>query len=274
MLRLAVTPPCAFHSSVLLSNAVVCGNDLMAISLCDALKESGIRVPENIRITGYDASIEARIHVPPITTYAPSWKKLGAAAICRLLHEITGEEIECICTDKEALRPNISCGCPAAAPEYAILDLNYRRMEDNFVDSYLSTKLLAAGSLTAFVHAVYEMSYIFVEPSQSNRVTYSICLCEDWDQTKMDGYTRSYRVEGYSDRMILHTAQGERIVFDTAEMLPPHHRAFDCPTISFFSAVHFWDRCYGYAVLTFDNVADGFSSHYMRFCREVNSGLE
>ncbi len=48
--------------------SIVCSNDYMAISLSTALKRRGIRIPEDISVSGYDGSIEGKQFVPHITT--------------------------------------------------------------------------------------------------------------------------------------------------------------------------------------------------------------
>ncbi|SEH72405.1 diguanylate cyclase (GGDEF) domain-containing protein [Ruminococcus flavefaciens] len=48
--------------------SIVCSNDYMAISLSTALKKRGIRIPEDISVSGYDGSLEGKQFVPHITT--------------------------------------------------------------------------------------------------------------------------------------------------------------------------------------------------------------
>jgi DNA-binding LacI/PurR family transcriptional regulator len=48
--------------------AVVCASDTMAISLCDAFKKRGIRVPDDIAVTGYDFTNEGKIHTPSVSS--------------------------------------------------------------------------------------------------------------------------------------------------------------------------------------------------------------
>ena len=46
---------------------VVCASDIMALSLCDGLKFHGLRVPEDIRVTGYDGIQNAYLSNPVLT---------------------------------------------------------------------------------------------------------------------------------------------------------------------------------------------------------------
>jgi LacI family transcriptional regulator len=49
-------------------DAIVCGNDLIAIGVTFAAEELGVRIPEDVAVTGYDDIELARMCRPPLTT--------------------------------------------------------------------------------------------------------------------------------------------------------------------------------------------------------------
>ncbi len=51
-----------------LPDSIICANDIMAINVCDVLKEAGIKVPDDILVSGFDGLDEAFISSPGITT--------------------------------------------------------------------------------------------------------------------------------------------------------------------------------------------------------------
>ena len=59
-------------------DGVVCANDMMAIALCDALQAGGISVPGDVAVTGYDGTMQALIHDPPVTTVKGCGSRLGS----------------------------------------------------------------------------------------------------------------------------------------------------------------------------------------------------
>ena len=67
--------------------AVVCACDTQAISLCDAFAHRGIKVPEDIKITGYDRIKAGTNHVPSITSAEIPAKQTGANAV-EYLHSV------------------------------------------------------------------------------------------------------------------------------------------------------------------------------------------
>ena len=50
--------------------AVFCANDGMAAAVCDTLKKHGIRVPEDVIVTGFDGTATAYLSRPRLTTTA------------------------------------------------------------------------------------------------------------------------------------------------------------------------------------------------------------
>lgn len=69
-------------------DAVVAYNDQIAIEVMKALNACGIRVPEDVSVTGYDNSYLAETCMVPLTTIAHPQEKLGRMAAELLLHLI------------------------------------------------------------------------------------------------------------------------------------------------------------------------------------------
>ncbi len=77
-----------------LPQAIVCANDYMAISVCKALHEKGIRVPEEVCVSGYDDIEEAKYTIPSISSMFVSGREMGREAV-RILHNLSeGKEQE------------------------------------------------------------------------------------------------------------------------------------------------------------------------------------
>jgi LacI family transcriptional regulator len=68
--------------------AVFAANDIMAAGCLYALKEAGVRVPEDIALTGFDDIPIARFVSPPLTTVRTRITDLGQRALERLLQSI------------------------------------------------------------------------------------------------------------------------------------------------------------------------------------------
>ncbi|PJJ70561.1 LacI family transcriptional regulator [Diaminobutyricimonas aerilata] len=68
--------------------AVVASNDQMALGAILALMRRGLRVPEDVSVTGFDDIPEAAFFVPPLTTVKLDFEGQGRAAFARLLRVI------------------------------------------------------------------------------------------------------------------------------------------------------------------------------------------
>ena len=60
--------------------ALVCFNDMMAIGILKSLQEHGIRVPEEISITGFDNIVFSNYTNPPLTTFDQPKRFIGQKA--------------------------------------------------------------------------------------------------------------------------------------------------------------------------------------------------
>jgi len=70
--------------------AVICGSDLMALGAIRAIREKGLRVPDDVSVVGYDDSVLIAFTDPPLTTVRQAVPAMGAAAVRALLDEING----------------------------------------------------------------------------------------------------------------------------------------------------------------------------------------
>lgn len=93
--------------------AVVCGNDEIATGLLSFLAASGVQVPHEIAVTGWDNGPYARYATPPLTTVEQPARALGQQTARTLLYQIEhGQpfEHEVVLSTEPIIRA--SCGCP------------------------------------------------------------------------------------------------------------------------------------------------------------------
>jgi LacI family transcriptional regulator, repressor for deo operon, udp, cdd, tsx, nupC, and nupG len=65
--------------------AIVCSNDEMAMGMISDLVAVGVRVPEDLSVTGFDDCTLADVYSPPLTTVAQPRERIGAEAMDLLL---------------------------------------------------------------------------------------------------------------------------------------------------------------------------------------------
>ena len=99
-------------SNLPLPEAIVCANDAMALVACEVLKDAGIRVPEDILVTGFDGIQSGKYHTPMLTTCEPEYQDAMDFVFDEIEQaEKTGVTNPCDCKIKFTLRRNQSCGC-------------------------------------------------------------------------------------------------------------------------------------------------------------------
>ncbi len=72
--------------------AVLAHNDVRAIGVMDALKQSGLRIPEEISVVGFDDIALSHEVVPSLTTVHVPKKTMGRTAVQRLLKSFNGKQ--------------------------------------------------------------------------------------------------------------------------------------------------------------------------------------
>jgi DNA-binding LacI/PurR family transcriptional regulator len=79
-----------------LPTALVCYNDMLAIGVLQGLQQAGVRVPEQVSVTGFDNIVYSAYTNPPLTTLDQPKRYIGSEA-ARLMLELlatTGKEAD------------------------------------------------------------------------------------------------------------------------------------------------------------------------------------
>lgn len=75
-------------------DAIFAASDLIAIGAMRALEESGIAVPQDVAVVGFDDLPAASLAHPPLTTVAQDYRRAGELLVDTLLARIRGEDTE------------------------------------------------------------------------------------------------------------------------------------------------------------------------------------
>ncbi len=137
-----------------LPDAIICANDMMAITVCNVVKEHGLRVPEDVIVSGFDGIDLERYCTPRLTTARVNHEEIG-----RQMMEIIQRNLE-----DPGLKPysvrvpfhmrcSESCGCQKVQydiPNKYVMEV-YGRMSHNrqYVDRMfqMMTKLTEGYSM-------------------------------------------------------------------------------------------------------------------------------
>ena len=240
--------------------AIVCANDITAITICNILMENGYRIPEDVMISGYDYSIEAQNYLPQITTVRMRVHEMGMVACETLLSLMAGKEVpEDIFLPDEVVLGQ-SCGCDNGVNGYTekkengphseeiakrkmihqliSLEKNYIECE-NILDWFEVVREFIAKSddisefhccvNEGFVDKYFEMDAIEQEEMTSfQRVSYSEMI---------------HPVISYKDGLFQ-----EKKAFESKYAMDDLFKDTDRAKLYVFSPLHYLDRTFGYVV--------------------------
>lgn len=258
--------------------AFVCANDMMAMALIDRLAEHGIRVPEDIAVTGYDGGWRAALHTPVLTTVSGREKELGIRAVCRLHELMTGQKCS-IPQTSQSIQHGISCGCQSlagAAPlemkKHVISRMELYERRKNYMASNQLSRFTGANTLEELSVQIDELAY-----TQFNIIWLDVCLFEDWTFDFKD--SSRYRKDAFSEQMLLLLSKRLPVnapcmyKFPTQQILPalqmPHE-----PVLLVLSALHYNDQVFGYLSAAYPSVDDiCLDEHYIYWCDVIAEGL-
>ena len=100
------------------ADALVCGNDELALAIMARLMKAGIDVPVDIAVVGWDDVMTARYVRPGLTTVRQPVRAVGALAAERLFHLVSGTATD---VEQHVLPTEVvirgSCGCPESATD-------------------------------------------------------------------------------------------------------------------------------------------------------------
>lgn len=255
-------------------DAVVCCNDVMAISLIDSLTANGIKVPEDVKVTGFDGEVDSLFCKPSLTTMTGRDKEFGADAVCRLCGMINGS------TPKQQLfsqrmRFGRSCGCSKESEiDPQLFDMILRSREKR---QFIATDYIYHTSGTTneqeLSERINEVGHIF-----SNVEWLDVCLCSDW-KGDMDN-PDDFRQYGYPDEMymLLSKRKGHNdkafYNFRTADILPalnlPHE-----PHLIVLTSLHCSGQIFGYLAMAYTETRSiALDEHFVSWCDAVANGVK
>jgi len=260
--------------------AVMCINDYMAIGMINAFEKLGIRVPEDIVITGYDATDEAAFCSTVVSSYSAPVMETGVEAVCELTKLMTGKRPEPVSVNLGHLELGRSCGC---------YDVDYlkrstfhrlrKKTEDYkiLLDSYMMEALT---SVIDFKDCIKKFSdYLYLIKDYSD---YYLCLCDNWDgsyHNYSDDKDMTIQI-GYTNKMTMVMEcektqfKESNYTFSTGDMLPDLWKDREKPKAYYFTPLHFNENTIGYSVLSYGDMIKVFDITYRNWSRYIMNVLE
>lgn len=233
--------------------AIVCANDYMAISLIDELTDRGIRVPEDIRISGYDNIVQAKNQDIPLTSFDVDPTAVAKKAFELLTDINAGKEVpKCnYVNNKMVLRYSTDPDIPKEVSDHTT---EYRELNAAFAGLETIFFMNTAYDSSFTEEEIFSVADAYFPNSRSLRSF--VCLTED----AFDSMDRPAELMGFfTDKMVLKRVfygdsskhyDTPEITFDRRLILPEKYYLEE-PSIYFVNTIHAGMKVYGYLVSVF-----------------------
>lgn len=253
--------------------AIVCANDSMAIGVLEYLKRKGMRVPEDILLTGFDNSETAKYSSPSITSVDKNPYELGRRAICEILETIEGKAPETIRISTEP-HNRATCGCKGC-DEVDVAKLKYKYIQKDIYASLMTD--MVNGTMAELSGAQKPEDVLPVLKKSIQRtglMEFYLCLCERdkifiLPETNMDGNFDLLQVNmDYTEKIELPFAYNRGMIssykpFSKGMVLPKEIREnMGGGNYYVITPVFFQNCCYGYCVSGNDKLALKSNMYY------------
>lgn len=242
----------------MLPDAIVCGNDEMAMGVIRAIESRGKRVPEDCIVTGYDNSYKSKLYFPGITTVGRPLKETGYAAAEIIYKLIKGQPTEQVKTIDTRLIVRDSCGCQCVNDIDTVH--KYKKSTYNIIDGYMKSIPTVNRTNIHFTNC-HEFDD-FIEKMHSvieilNCEAFALCVCDQWltscYQTDSTSINEDNIISTYTDNMLVLVSYKDG-TFKTGDqvssrtIIPKDIEQKD-GDIFFLSPIHYQDLCIGYCVI-------------------------
>ena len=266
-----------------LPKAIVCSNDHQASGVYHALQNMGIKVPEDICVTGFD-NVSKALGVNMIfTSMERNINKYGKAIVDKLFDILDkgNTDYAPVYVGHNMVIGN-SCGCDVEISKTSTIK-TYDSAMIMKTNIYKSCRMLSNLNGAVSIKELALKLEKWVEMLQSKE--FYLCLCEDWEgkvaydgADEGDSFERFHRTQGYSDNVVCvidyrNGVFNEGRRFKTTELLPKADNEARSK-IYMYSPLHFLDRCFGYAVCAFDSLNFDKKLNFTNFTHNIINALE
>ena len=122
--------------------AIICGNDDMAHGLMDVFKKAGIKIPEDVKIAGFDNGERSQLDRPSLTTVDKNQKDVGYKSILEIMELLNGKDIENYSLPCQ-MKYRESCGCRPASDDILSLEELMEQVKRKYIIQQRDTIFMA-----------------------------------------------------------------------------------------------------------------------------------
>ena len=228
--------------------AIVCANDYMALSICANLRQRGVRVPEDVCVSGFDLLDEAKYSYPSLTSLEVDFVGMVNRAVDIIDSVNDGNEEEHLQRIPAKLRRLKSCGCGKQHEYKDVFGLmsKTQRIIDDTKSIFISvTEYQQTFGFDDFM-AVADKYRQYIRSDRA-----FICFTDSTET----GYDEVENDNAYTNNMMLrrifvkdYPAQDVTIRYERKDIIPQQYWSETTPNNFCVFPIHFKNVVYGYCV--------------------------
>ncbi len=240
------------NSKLPLPDAFICANDSMALTAISSLEKLGYKIPDDVMVTGFDYTFNARNCSPAITSVKRPLYSAGYTAMNVLFNVIEGREQPRSTVLEATAVFTESCGCKNAETDDLISykKTTYRKIEATNNNILMVNRLTAGLAETETASEFFDVINALISELECEK--FQFCLTEDWqDAFNTGSLTTSHNgYSGYMTAPLIWDNGQRRSVgyYPSSNMFPEGFEERSC--VNYFLPLHFGDRCLGYYIIT------------------------
>lgn len=154
-------------SSGQLPGAIVCANDMMAITACAVLQSHGISIPQDILVTGFDGTQEAKYCTPSLTTCGCNCQKAADSLFLAITQPDYSVRTRARYSIPYEMRIGHSCGCEdcTSIPRNTANQLKhardrfYKYQDDERFLYEMSARVLSDATSDTLIRSLHEYGF-------------------------------------------------------------------------------------------------------------------
>lgn len=269
-----------FSCGLELPQAVVCANDTMAIAVCEAIQKHGLRVPEDIAVTGHDRIIDGKVFHPQIASMQPALNDMGERTVDIIIDLLAGKETARTHYIPGLFYPTESCGCPVDISDKEQSDIGTLKksveLSQYFINSiYMYEQLQECKDADEMFNSLSKFLYML-----DGIKSLHVFVNENWDvlnekEVKEKNYDRTFdeyclnRYAFCSDGSIYNIGK-----IKTSDIFPPLFDDKYTPDVYFIFPLNFQNIAFGYIICTCTKEVSVPNSIFRNWTKYISNAME
>ncbi len=236
-----------------LPQAIICANDYMAIAVCEELAEFGLRVPQDVIVTGFDGVPAATYFSPAITTCKENIESVARATVEAVDSALSGGTRKMFTAEFTPLIAE-SCGC------LKFSDIDYRTVAAAIYHDYDEMCMHEDHMFSQIDHAleIHDMNSLYTAVAGCMLEKSYVCLKNDFVAFAM-GTVQDMKKAEHDDEYIVipsrYSGGASNISSMPASQLLPTLEAWAENNDSYIlNSIHVGDVVCGYYAVSTENI--------------------